>query len=134
MRSLMFSQAVENSATPGVRSPCQPKASNGWIRLLLSKRTIARLYSLIAAMKSGGGYTSQRVTCSSRDLFLMLTDRISELPNSGDEEFGLTRLEQLLTQYAAESLTHIWELIMKEVRQHGAQQDDQSLLLVRVRQ
>ena len=27
-----------------------------------------------------------------------------------------------------------WELIMKEVRQHGVQQDDQTLLLVRVRQ
>jgi len=82
----------------------------------------------------GGGYASRRVTYSSRDLFLMLTDGISELPNSGDEEFGLTRLEQLLTQYATEPLPDIWEQIMKEVRQHGVQQDDQTLLLVRVRQ
>src|SRR5713101_842080 len=82
---------------------------------------------------AGGCYASQRVTYSSRDLFLMLTDGISEVPNDRDEEFGLTRLEQLLTQYAAQPLPHIWDVIMEEVREHGLQQDDQTLLLVRVR-
>jgi len=81
----------------------------------------------------GGCYASQRVTYLSRDLFLMLTDGISEVPNERDEEFGLARLEQLLTQYAAQPLPHIWELIMEQVHQHGLQQDDQTLLLVRVR-
>jgi serine phosphatase RsbU (regulator of sigma subunit) len=81
----------------------------------------------------GGCYASQRVTYSSRDLFLMFTDGISEVPNDRDEEFGLTRLEHLLTQDAAQPLPHIWELIMEEVRQHGLQQDDQTVLLVRVR-
>jgi serine phosphatase RsbU (regulator of sigma subunit) len=81
----------------------------------------------------GGCYTSQRVTYSSRDLFLMFTDGISEVPNDRDEEFGLTRLEHLLTQDAAQPLPHIWELIMEEVCQHGLQQDDQTVLLVRVR-
>jgi serine phosphatase RsbU (regulator of sigma subunit) len=81
----------------------------------------------------GACYASQRVSYSSRDLFLMLTDGISEVPNDRDEEFGLPRLEQLLTQYAAQPLPRIWEVIMEEVRQHGLQQDDQTLLLVRVR-
>jgi serine phosphatase RsbU (regulator of sigma subunit) len=80
---------------------------------------------------AGGCYKSQRVTYSSRDLFLMLTDGISEVPNEKDEELGLTRLEQLLTQHAAQPLPQIWELIMSEVKQHGVQQDDQSLLLLR---
>jgi serine phosphatase RsbU (regulator of sigma subunit) len=80
---------------------------------------------------AGGCYTSQRVTYSSRDLFLMLTDGISEVPNEKDEAFGLTRLEQLLTQHAAQPLPQIWELIMSEVKQHGVQQDDQSLFLLR---
>jgi serine phosphatase RsbU (regulator of sigma subunit) len=81
----------------------------------------------------GGCYASQRVTYLSRDLFLMLTDGISEVSNESDEEFGLARLEQLLTQYAAQPLPHIWELIMEQVHQHGLQQDDQTLLLVRAR-
>lgn len=82
----------------------------------------------------GGCYLSQRVAYSSRDLFLMLTDGVSEVPNEKDEEFGLTRLAQLLVQFASQPLPEIWELIMKEVRQHGKQQDDQTLLLVRVTQ
>ena len=81
----------------------------------------------------GGCYASQRVAYSSRDLFLMLTDGISEVPNDRDEEFGLARVEQLLTQHSAEPLPRIWERIMEHVRQHGLQQDDQTLLLVRVR-
>ena len=80
----------------------------------------------------GGCYTSQRARYSSRDLFLMLTDGISEVPNDRDEEFGLARLEQLLTQHSAEPLPQIWDVIMEHVHQHGLQQDDQSLLLVRV--
>jgi len=81
----------------------------------------------------GGCYASQRVPYSSRDLFLMLTDGISEVSNDGDEEFGLVRLEQLLTQHSAEPLPQIWERIIEQVRQHGLQQDDQTLLLIRVR-
>ena len=82
----------------------------------------------------GGSYASRRVTYSPGDLFLMLTDGISEVPNEKDEDFGLARLEQLLTQHAAQPLPQIWDLIMTGVRQHGIQQDDQTLLLVRVTQ
>ena len=62
-----------------------------------------------------------------------MTDGISEVPNDRDEEFGLDRLEQLLTRYAAQPLPQIWESIMDEVKRYGRQQDDQSMLLVRVR-
>jgi serine phosphatase RsbU (regulator of sigma subunit) len=80
----------------------------------------------------GGQYSSQRVTYSPRDLFLMMTDGISEVPNAKDEEFGLERLEQLLRNNAAQPLPQLWELIMGEVKRHGVQQDDQTMLLLRV--
>jgi sigma-B regulation protein RsbU (phosphoserine phosphatase) len=80
----------------------------------------------------GGRYSSQRVTYAAGDLFLMLTDGISEVPNANDEEFGLARLEQLLVQNAARPLQQLCEFIMNEVTHHGAQQDDQTLLLLRV--
>ncbi len=80
----------------------------------------------------GGFYSSTRVLYSSRDLFLMLTDGIAEVANARDEEFGLTRLQELLTQHATKALPEIWDLIMGEVRRYGLQQDDQSLLLLRV--
>ena len=68
------------------------------------------------------------------DFFLMLTDGITEVASERDEEFGLARLEQLLSQEAAQPLSRIWELVMDGVKQHGMQQDDQSLLLLRVRE
>jgi len=80
----------------------------------------------------GGSYASERVIYSPRDLFLMVTDGITEVANARDEEFGLTRLQELLTRHATRGLPEIWDLIMEEVRQHGLQQDDQSVLLLRV--
>lgn len=82
----------------------------------------------------GGRYASQRVSYAPRDLFLLLTDGITEVVNEREEEFGLARLERLLIQHAAQPLSQIWELAMGEVRQYGVQQDDQSLLLLRVRE
>ena len=80
----------------------------------------------------GGSYTSKRVIFSPNDLFLMVTDGITEVANARDEEFGLTRLQELLMRHAARPLPEIWDLIMHEVRQYGLQRDDQSLLVLRV--
>lgn len=82
----------------------------------------------------GGCYASQRVCYSPGDMFLLFTDGITEVVDERDEEFGLTRLERLMNQHAAQPLPHIWELVMGEVKQYGVQQDDQSLLLLRVLQ
>src|SRR5215469_2938103 len=81
----------------------------------------------------GGRYATQRVRYSPGDIFLLLTDGITDVVNERDEEFGLPRLEQLVNQHAAQGLSKIWDVIMEEVKQHGAQQDDQSLLLLRIR-
>jgi Stage II sporulation protein E (SpoIIE) len=81
----------------------------------------------------GGRYSSQRVSYSPGDMFLMISDGISEVPNENDEEFGLDRLEQSLRKNAAQPLPQLWESIMDEVKRHGVQQDDQTLLLLRVR-
>jgi phosphoserine phosphatase RsbU/P len=75
-----------------------------------------------------------RVSYSPGDMFLLLTDGITEVVNEQDEEFGLARLEQLLSKLAAQPLSQIWELVMGEVKQYGEQQDDQSLLPLRVLQ
>jgi sigma-B regulation protein RsbU (phosphoserine phosphatase) len=80
----------------------------------------------------GGVYASKRVSYSPHDLFLMLTDGIAEVANARDEEFGLTRVQELLTQHSSRALPEIWDLILRDVRQFGPQLDDQSLLLLRV--
>jgi hypothetical protein len=97
-------------------------------------RDVARLAmeQFPLGLMPGGRYSSQRVTYSPRDLFLMMTDGISEVPDAKDDEFGVDRLEQLLRDNAGQPLRQLWELIMGEVKRHGVQQDDQTLLLLRV--
>jgi serine phosphatase RsbU (regulator of sigma subunit) len=63
---------------------------------------------------------------------MLLIDGITELVNHADEECGLARLEQLLRKNAAQPQSQIWEVVMVEVWQHGAQKDDQNLMLLRV--
>jgi serine phosphatase RsbU (regulator of sigma subunit) len=82
----------------------------------------------------GGDYQSARVVHSRGDLFLMVSDGILETANDKEEEFGLGRVEQLLARHAAEPLPRICELITDEVKRYGEQRDDQSLLLLRVRE
>jgi hypothetical protein len=96
---------------------------------------IARLgmEQLPLGLMPGGRYSSQRVSYSAQDLFLMISDGISEVPNGNDEEFGLDRLEHLLRKNAEQPLPQLGELLMAEVKRHGVQQDDQTLLLLRVR-
>jgi serine phosphatase RsbU (regulator of sigma subunit) len=82
----------------------------------------------------GGSYQSARVVHSRGDLFLMVSDGIPETANEKEEEFGLGRVEQLLTRHAGEPLPRICELIMDEVKRYGEQHDDRSLLLLRIRE
>ena len=82
----------------------------------------------------GSSYASAQVAASPGDLFLMLTDGISETVNEKDEEFGLGRIEKLLTENASKPLPEIWQLVMDEATDHGPQQDDRTLLIARVRE
>jgi serine phosphatase RsbU (regulator of sigma subunit) len=48
----------------------------------------------------GGGYESARTTYATREVFVMVSDGITEVFNEKDEEFGSTGLQQLLTKHA----------------------------------
>jgi len=50
----------------------------------------------------------------------------------GDEEYGLERLKHTLAAGATQPLKELFDVILADVRRHGSQLDDQSLLLVRV--
>jgi sigma-B regulation protein RsbU (phosphoserine phosphatase) len=82
----------------------------------------------------GGQYKSARAAYASGDVFIMLTDGIPEAENERDEQFGIERVEQILIAHAAEPLPQIWGAVMDAARRHGPPQDDQTLLLLRVRE
>jgi len=77
-------------------------------------------------------YRSERVNCGPGDLFALVTDGLIETINETEEEFGLDRLEQLLQQNTTKPLEEIFEAILAAVVAHGYQQDDRTVLLVRV--
>ena len=82
----------------------------------------------------GGHYTSAGVEYAPGDLFLMLTDGIPDAVNERDEEFGLDRIEQILVSHSAEPLPQIWDAVVNTARRHGPPKDDQTMLLLRVRE
>ncbi|HTZ89073.1 MAG TPA: PP2C family protein-serine/threonine phosphatase [Alloacidobacterium sp.] len=77
------------------------------------------------------GFSSEATTMASGDLLIAVTDGILEACNKSDEEFGLDRLQEVITRHATNSLPALAEAILASVRAFGKQIDDQTLLLIR---
>jgi hypothetical protein len=72
------------------------------------------------------------VPCETGDIFAISTDGLTETVDERDEDFGLERLEQLLVQNAGRTVPEIFDAVLAAVSQYGSQQDDRTLLLVRM--
>ncbi|HYL11007.1 MAG TPA: PP2C family protein-serine/threonine phosphatase, partial [Candidatus Acidoferrales bacterium] len=77
-------------------------------------------------------YETARVAASAGDIFAIASDGFIEVTNSKDEEFGLERLEKIVERNAERELAEIFDAAVREAALHGKQQDDQTLLLVRM--
>ena len=67
------------------------------------------------------------------DILTLLTDGLLEVINAAEQEFGQLRIHDILLQNGGRSLPDLTERIFTAVAQHGPQQDDQTLVLVRAR-
>lgn len=76
-------------------------------------------------------YTAESVPYDPGDLFVIVTDGLTEVFNELDEEFGIEPIERIITERADRPLSEIETAILDAVHRHGQQQDDQTLLLVR---
>jgi serine phosphatase RsbU (regulator of sigma subunit) len=85
------------------------------------------------AMFEDTGYEATRLAVVPGDLFVILTDGVTEVTNGKDQELGLERLKALVAAHGDEPLDAIEQRLLDAARAHGTQIDDQSLLLVRVR-
>lgn len=81
----------------------------------------------------GHPFTAGRVESSPGDLFFLYTDGLTEVMNGKQEEFGESRLKELITAHASRPLAEIHAAVLATVRAFGPQQDDQTLVLVRLR-
>jgi serine phosphatase RsbU (regulator of sigma subunit) len=62
---------------------------------------------------------------------VLWTDGLTEAVNENEEEYGLQRVKQQVTNHSEESLKVLCEMLLGEARRFGKQMDDQSVLLVR---
>lgn len=84
----------------------------------------------IAATKDST-YTTNSTVCNKKDLFIFLTDGITETSNKKDEEFGMEKVKKIILNNRHNELSHIYDKINNKLALHGKQKDDQSILLIR---
>jgi len=77
-------------------------------------------------------YSARVIEVAPGDTLLLTTDGLAETFSEQGEPFGEDRIERLFFEHAAKPLRDIHDAIMDEVRRHGPQSDDQTLLLVRL--
>jgi hypothetical protein len=78
-------------------------------------------------------FGQEEVAVAAGDLFVILTDGLTEVFDEKGEEFGTARLERIVEQHAHRPLAEIYAEVIKGARAFGPQLDDQTLLLARVR-
>ncbi len=78
-------------------------------------------------------YSHRSVAVASGDVFLLMTDGLTEVFDEQGRLLGQESIEELFIRHAAKPLHELYETIMQSVTQHGDQSDDQTLFLIRVR-
>lgn len=76
-------------------------------------------------------YSSARFECQPGETLALVTDGVTDVFDRGDQEYGLERVKRYLQDHAAEPLASIADGLLRDVSSHGAQLDDQTLLLIR---
>ena len=76
-------------------------------------------------------YDCEQVDVGAGDILALVSDGLMEVFDRQDREFGLTGLARVLADHANRPLPELSEALVAAVRLHGAQLDDQSLLLVK---
>jgi serine phosphatase RsbU (regulator of sigma subunit) len=84
------------------------------------------------AMFGERSFAASRTTCAPGDLFVILTDGLTEVFDRRDREFGLDGVKDLVRAHALEPLRDLQDTLLAAARAHGPQLDDQTLLLIRV--
>jgi phosphoserine phosphatase RsbU/P len=76
-------------------------------------------------------YMSQRIPFKTGDVFALVTDGVVEVGQDRDADLGFERVARILQEIPGHPLCDIAAAVLAEVEDHGAPQDDQTVLLVR---
>jgi len=78
-------------------------------------------------------FRSAELDCAPGDLLALITDGLTEVFDAQDREFGMDAVKRVLQASATLPIGAIAERVVAAARAHGAQADDQTLLLIRRR-
>jgi len=84
------------------------------------------------SMRRNAVHPTGRVSTEPDDLFLLLTDGLTEVRDRDGKELGSEPIEELIRRHHTEPLSEIHDRILRLVGEHGPQHDDRTLLLARV--
>ncbi len=84
-------------------------------------------------LMSGFTYAIQSLKAEAGDIFILLTDGLLESKNQSGDEFGLERIKGIVAANASSSLDLLRATIFSSTSAFGKKEDDQTLLLARVR-
>lgn len=83
------------------------------------------------AMMPEADFATAELQTEEGDVLALYTDGLLEAANAAGEEFGIKGLEDELRTHGREPLSVICQSLQASVARHGAQLDDQSVLLIR---
>ncbi|MCB0284552.1 MAG: serine/threonine-protein phosphatase [Calditrichaeota bacterium] len=76
-------------------------------------------------------YKTKSTVYNKNDLFILLTDGITETTDKRNEDFGMEKVKQLILNHRHDTLPLMYEKINNTLAAYGKQKDDQSILLIR---
>ena len=88
---------------------------------------------LAVGMFDAVDFRASTVDCRCGDLLVLMTDGITEVSDNEQQELGFEYAKQLAAAYSTQPLAEIAERLVTAARAHGAQLDDQTVLLIRRR-
>ena len=86
----------------------------------------------IAMIDHSPPFQSAGVQVERGDVMALVSDGLMEVFDRRDHEYGIEALKRALAAGATRPLRDLFDAMVADVRGHGPQLDDQSLLLVRV--
>lgn len=78
-----------------------------------------------------GEFSDSEIHAEAGDVFVLYTDGFLEPESAAGEEYGLARFQAEFQKLGKQPLETIYVALRESVARHGAQFDDQSLLLIR---
>ena len=88
---------------------------------------------LAVGMLDAVDFQASIVECRCGDLLVLMTDGITEVFDNEQRELGFEPATQLVAAHSTQPLAEIAERLVAAARAHGAQLDDQTVLLIRRR-